>query len=78
MDNTSDIAESDEKSEKTVSKIKKFREWSWRSDDGKFDLTVQFREDQIESQKYFIIRTSLEEALKKVNELVSDGSVQAV
>jgi hypothetical protein len=63
-----------EKLDKTVSNINKFREWSWKPDHGRFDLTVQFREDQIESQKYYIIRTSLKEALKQVGHLLPEES----
>lgn len=77
-DNMSDIPKSDEKLDKTVSNINKFREWSWKPDDGRFDLTVRFREDQIESQKNCVIRTSLEEALKHIGDLLSQEPVEAV
>ena len=77
-DNMSDIPKSDEKLDKTVSNINKFREWSWKPDDGRFDLTVRFREDQIESQKNCVIRTSLGEALKHIGDLLSQEPVEAV
>jgi len=60
---------SDEKLAKTVTKINKFREWTWQPVDGRFVLSIRFHDEQNENKKNELVKTSLEETLKFLTDL---------
>ena len=47
---------------------KTFRKWTWRPADGRFAITIQFRQEQYERDKTQLAIAALEEALKHLRE----------
>jgi ParB family chromosome partitioning protein len=47
---------------------KKFHKWTWRPEDGRFAITIQFSRKQREDRKIDLIGAALEEALKFVHD----------
>jgi ParB family transcriptional regulator, chromosome partitioning protein len=46
-----------------------FRKWTWKPEDGRFVITIQYSKEQSEGAKIQSVRSSLEEALKWINGL---------
>lgn len=59
----------DKKKELTISGTKTFREWTWKAPDGRFVVSIRFNQEHSEDRKIDLIQKSLEEALKRVQDL---------
>ena len=53
----------------TVSETDTFSEWTWKSPDQRFVLTIRFCQEHSENKKADLIRKSLEEALRHTQDL---------
>lgn len=53
---------------------KKFRNWAWTAENGRFVITVRFKRGQSEDEKIQIIAAALEETKKYIDEVVRRNS----
>ena len=60
----------EEKPFQTTLKSNKFRKWAWMPKDGRFEVTIQFSKDQIESKMNEVVKAALGEAYKYVRDLI--------
>jgi len=52
-----------------ISKSRKFREWNWKPNNGGFDLTIRFHQEQDEDNKLKIVQNAIEEVLGGLNKM---------
>ena len=50
-------------------RMKTFRKWTWKPEDGRFAITIQYGKEQSEGTKFQSVRNALEETLKWINGL---------
>jgi len=50
-------------------RIQTFRKWTWKPEDGRFVITIQYGKEQSEGAKTQSVRSALEETLKWINGL---------
>jgi hypothetical protein len=53
---------------------KEFRKWKWTDENGRFVITVRFKTEQREDEKFQIVAAALEEAEKHIRDILRKGS----
>ena len=51
---------------------KNFRKWTWRPEDGRFVITIQFSKEQGEGGKPQLVKAALEETLKSLRDAIKN------
>jgi len=53
-------------------KGRNFRKWTWRPEDERFSITIQFSKEQSEGEKSQLVRAALEETLKSLGDAIKN------
>ena len=64
------INDCDDNSEIQTNEAQTFTDWSWKSEDGKFSITVHFYENQPVEMEHQLIETALEAGLMKCQSVI--------